>query len=181
MKRERRRGREGPVRQRADGDPEGVAGFQAGLAPGHQAGVSNAREQANPRSKPKVRRARWPCLRTQARSDPCALGGEQCQRQPPTHLNVEPPVLEVEDPRHQLGAVGRCPHELPELKGQPARPGEPPGRRDVDDCPADERGRVHAGPDVLGDHAVARNDRGPPAQKPLAGSQPFARDHLPNP
>ena len=30
--------------------------------------------------------------------------------------------------------------------------------------PPIERGGVHAGPDDLGDHAVARPDRGPPAQ-----------------
>ena len=51
----------------------------------------------------------------------------------------------------------------------------------LDDRPADERGGAHAGPDVLGDHAVARRDRGPPAQEPLAGSQPIARDDLANP
>jgi hypothetical protein len=71
-------------------------------------------------------------------------------------------------------------HELFELEGYAARLCEPPGLLDVDDRPADERGWVCARPDVLGEHAVARHDRGPPAQKPLAGSQSIARDDLAN-
>ena len=51
---------------------------------------------------------------------------------------------------------------------------------DVHDCPADERGRGARRAGRPRDHA-APGRSGPPAQKPLAGSQPFARDHLPKP
>ena len=169
VKRERRRRCERTIRHRADGDPERVAGFQAGPAPWHEAGVSNAREQAHARCSPNVRGVLRPSLRAQARTDP-ALGGEKCKHQPPTHLDVPTPILEVKDPRDQVGAARGFLHELAELKGHPARLGEQPGRLDVDDRAADERGWVHTRPNVFGDHSVTRHDRGQPAQEPLAGS-----------
>ena len=167
----RRRRREGPVRQGADRDLEGIARLQAGFAARHQTGIADAREQPHPGPETDVGEVFMTGLSTEACPEPDAFRCEQGQQDPPAHLHVEPPVLKVENPRDRVGpAVARL-HDLPQLERHPARLGESPRRRDVGDRSPDQGRGVHAGPDDLGQDAVPLRDRGPSAEQPLTGAQ----------
>ena len=79
--------------------------------------------------------------------------------------------------------IARCTvrHELAQFQRDPARLAEPPRRSDSRHGPAHQGGGMRPGRDDLGEHPVARHDRGEAVEHAIALAQAVAGDDLSDP